>query len=880
MTIQTPRGPLQSLFAADSRIPMTDLSDYLCLLRVCKGLRSLLQIHGRLVVLGIAQSDFILAHLINIYSSFQQCESARFVFNSVPNHSVVLYNSMIRAYTRSSQNDNALKLYHEMLDGDTKPDKYTYTFLLKAFTGKLEFAEGVNIHRQVAKAGLESDMFIATGLIDMYCKMGQLECARELFDKMPKRDVVAWNAMISGFSQSKNSIVALNLFRRMQLSGVSPNSVSLLNLFPAVCKLVDLQLCRCIHGFVIRRDFQSQVINGMIDMYSKCGCVGDARSVFDRMCNRDNVSWGTMMAGYAHNGYFESVLELFEEIKKENRLINKVSVVSSALAASELRDLEKGKEIHSCARQQHIDSDILVATAVMMMYAKCGELNKAKRLFEGFNERDLVAWSALISAFVQSGFPKDALCLFREMLNEKIKPNGVTLMSILPACAEHSYLKLGRSIHCYSLKAGFDSETSTGSALVSMYAKCGLFDPARVIFHRMPCKDVVTWNALINGYAQVCYPSHALEMFDRLRSSGMKPDSGTMVGVVPACALSHDLDKGTYFHALIIKSGFQSDAHVKNALIDMYAKCGRLLLAELLFNEADYVKDEVTWNAIIAAYMHNNCSKKAISAFREMREGGLQPNMVSIVSVLPAVADLTALQDGIALHAYTIRLGYLANTLVGNSLIDMYAKCGRFDYAKKHFDEMENRDTISWNAMLAGYAVHGHGNHAISLFLQMQESNVMVDAVSFLCVLSACRHAGLVEEGRNVFRFMCDKHHFEPQLEHYACMVDLLGRSGLFDETMDLINEMPVEPDAGLWGALLGACRMHSNVKLAEVALNHLVKLEPRNPAHHVGLSNIYAQSGRWLDAGDTRLKLTDNGLKKITGCSWVEVKTGSTYLQ
>ncbi|GMH11560.1 hypothetical protein Nepgr_013401 [Nepenthes gracilis] len=255
--------------------------------------------------------------------------------------------------------------------------------------------------------------------------MGQLECARELFDKMPKRDVVAWNAMISGFSQSKNSIVALNLFRRMQLSGVSPNSVSLLNLFPAVCKLVDLQLCRCIHGFVIRRDFQSQVINGMIDMYSQCGCVGDARSVFDRMCNRDKVSWGTMMAGYAHNGYFESVLDLFEEIKKENRLINKVSVVSSALAASELRDLEKGKEIHSCAIQQHIDSDILVATAVMMMYAKCGELNKAKRLFDGLNERDLVAWSALISAFVQSGFPKEALCLFREMLNEKIKPNGV-----------------------------------------------------------------------------------------------------------------------------------------------------------------------------------------------------------------------------------------------------------------------------------------------------------------------------------------------------------------------------------------------------------------------------------------------------------------------
>ncbi|GAB4854845.1 hypothetical protein Ancab_023430 [Ancistrocladus abbreviatus] len=623
----------------------TDSSHYNRLLRACKDLNSILQIHARLIISGISQNYFTHAHLINTYVSFQQCESARLVFDSVEDPDVILYNSMMRAYTRSTQNGKALRLYHEMLEREIKPDKYTYTFVLKACTGKLDSGEGLNVHRQIMREGLQSDMFIATGLIDMYCKMGQIERAKEVFDKMPDRDVVAWNSMIAGLSQSVNPIEAVNCFKWMQIGGVKPNSVSLLNLFPAVCKLVDVRLCRSIHGFVIRRVLQSEVTNGLIDMYSKCGCVDIARCIFDMMCDRDNVSWGSIMAGYAHNGRFALVLELFDEMKRENRVMNKVCAVSSLLAASEFRDLEKGKEIHSLAIQQHFDSDILVATAIMTMYAKCGELEMAKQLFEGLKERDLVAWSALIAAFVHSGFPKEALCLFRDMLNEELKPNDVTLMSILPPCAELSCLKLGKSIHCYSLKAGIDSDISTGSALVSMYAKCGLFAPALVIFHRMPCKDIVTWNALINGYAQIGYPYDTMGMFYKLRTSGMKPDSGTIVGVLPACALSHDLDQGMSVHGLVIKCGFESDCHVKNSLIDMYAKCGRLVLAENLFNEPDFTKDVVTWNALIAGYAQNRCSNEAISAFCEMNSGELQPNVVSIVSVLPAIADLTALRE-------------------------------------------------------------------------------------------------------------------------------------------------------------------------------------------------------------------------------------------
>ncbi|KAJ9684198.1 hypothetical protein PVL29_016604 [Vitis rotundifolia] len=861
-----------SEFPSLSSSTYTNYLHYPRLLSSCKHLNPLLQIHAQIIVSGFKHHHSI-THLINLYSLFHKCDLARSVFDSTPNPSRILWNSMIRAYTRSKQYNEALEMYYCMVEKGLEPDKYTFTFVLKACTGALNLQEGVWVHGEIDRRGLECDVFIGAGLVDMYSKMGDLKRAREVFDKMPKRDVVAWNAMIAGLSQSEDPCEAVDFFRSMQLFGVEPSSVSLLNLFPGICKLSNIELCRSIHGYVFRRDFSSAVSNGLIDLYSKCGDVDVARKVFDQMVDQDDVSWGTMMAGYAHNGYFVEVLELFDKMKLGHVRINKVSAVSAFLAAAEMRDLEKGKEIHDCAIQQRVDSDILVATPLMVMYAKCGETEKAKQLFLGLQGRDLVAWSAIIAALVQTGYPEEALSLFQEMQNQKMKPNRVTLMSILPACADLSLLKLGKSIHCFTVKADMDSDLSTGTALVSMYAKCGFFTAALTTFNRMSSRDIVTWNSLINGYAQIGDPYNAIDMFYKLRLSAINPDAGTMVGVVPACALLNDLDQGTCVHGLIVKLGFESDCHVKNALIDMYAKCGSLPSAEFLFNKTDFTNDEVSWNVIIAAYMQNGHAKEAISSFHQMRLENFHPNSVTFVSVLPAAAYLAAFREGMAFHACIIQMGFLSNTLVGNSLIDMYAKCGQLDYSEKLFNEMDHKDTVSWNAMLSGYAVHGHGDRAIALFSLMQESQVQIDSVSFVSVLSACRHAGLVEEGRKIFHSMSDEYHIKPDLEHYACMVDLLGRAGLFDETLGFIKVMPVEPDAGVWGALLGSCRMHSNVKLGEVALDHLVKLEPRNPAHFVVLSSIYAQSGRWADAGKARSKMNDLGLKKTPGCSWVELK-------
>ncbi|KAK6933214.1 DYW domain [Dillenia turbinata] len=844
---------------------------HLRLLTSCKNLKSLFLIHAQLLVSGLQNNNQANTHLINLYSSFNKCNFSQLVFDSAINPPVILWNSMIRAHIRSDQIDEALNLYKKMIGFGVEPDKHTFTFVLKACVKDMNLEMGCEIHKEVERKGLESDVYIGTGLVDLYCKLGELSLAREVFDKITYRDVVAWNAMISGFSQSSYPDEAVLFFKKMQLVDVQPNSVSLLNLFPAVCKLKDIKLSRCIHGFVIKREFGSEVFNGLIDMYSKCGGVDVASRVFARMEGKDDISWGSMMAGYAYNGCYIEVLTLFDQMNKEKIKMNKVSVVSALLAAAEMGDVKKGHEIHDCSIQEGFDSDTLVATPLMSMYAKCGEPEKARKIFEKIQKRDFVAWSALLAAYVQIGFHEEALFLFREMLIEDLKPNRVTMMSALPACGELLHSKLGRSLHCYAVKTNVDSDMSTATALVSMYAKLGDFTAALSVFSGMPQKDIVTWNSLINGYAQIGDAHSAIETFRKLQLSGMLPDAGTMVGVIPASTLSHDLKQGSCLHGWVIKCGFELDCHVHNALIDMYAKCGSLLSAEFLFTK--FTKDVVSWNSMISGYLQNGHAVKAIASFHHMRLENQQPNLVTIVSVLPAAAYLAALKEGMAFHAYIIKVGFQSKTLVGNSLVDMYAKCGQLDYSENLFYEMENKTTVSWNAMLAGYAVHGYGDRAIELFTLMQELHVEVDSVSFVSILSACRHAGLVHEGKKIFYSMAERHHIEPDLEHYACMVDLLGRSGLFDETLDFIKSMPIEPDAGVWGALLGACRLHSNVSLGEVALDHLVKLEPGNATHYVVLSSIYAQSGRWGDAKTTRLKMNDTGLSKIPGCSWVEHK-------
>jgi pentatricopeptide repeat protein len=357
-----------------------------------------------------------------------------------------------------------------------------------------------------------------------------------------------------------------------------------------------------------------------------------------------------------------------------------------------------------------------------------------------------------------------------------------------------------------------------------------------------------------------------------MRRSGAQPDKFTFPRVLKACANLEALHQGREIHGDIVRRGLESDVFIGNALIDMYAKCGVLKTARDLFDKMPQ-RDIVSWNSVIAGYGQSGYCDEALNLFREMVLAGMKLDAVSIACGLPACASLGALRQGKEIHRYIIRTEIAGNGFVACALIDMHSKCGSIEDARQVFDRIPKEDLVVWNAMIKGYAMHGQGKSAVSLYHQMLLSGKKPDHITFLAVLYACNHAGLVNEGRKYFDSMGQHYGVRPRVEHYACMVDLLGRAGFLDEAQNLITMMPIEPNASVFGALLSGCRVHGNINLAECAANRLFELEPNNPGNYVLLSNIYAAAGKWEEVAKVRAVMKEKGLKKPAGCSWIEVK-------
>ncbi|CAH2058712.1 unnamed protein product [Thlaspi arvense] len=748
-----------SFILVAGEMPMASTA-LLRMLRECKNFRFLLQIHGSLIVSGLKPQN----QLVNAYSLFQRPDLSRTIFDSVRDPGVVLWNSMIRGYTRAGLHREALEFFGYMSEEKgIDPDKYTFTFAC-----------------------------------------------------------------------------------------VDIDHVTLYNLIPAVSKLEDNDVCSCIHGFVIKKGFASAFSSGMIDMYCKCEDLHAAECIFEQVMSKDDSSWGTMMAAYAHNGSFEKVLKLFDLMRNYGVRMNKVGAASALQAAGYVGDLEKGVAIHEYVAQQGLMGDVSVATSVVSMYSKCGELEIAEQLFLNIRDRDVVSWSAMIASFEQEGHHDDALSLFRDMMRVNVKPNAVTLTSALQACSGGiAASRLGKSIHCYAIKANIESELETSTAIISMYAKSGLFSPALKAFERLPVKDAVAFNALAQGYIEIGDASKAFDVYNKMKLHGVCPDSGTMVGLLQTCALCSDSDRGSCVYGKIIKQRFDSEVHVAHALIDMLTKCDALAAARSLFDKRGFEKSTVSWNVMMNGYLLHGQAEEAITAFRQMKIERFQPNIVTFVNVLHAAAQLAALRVGMSVQASLIRFGFGSHTAIGNNLVDMYAKCGMIELSERCFFEIRNKDMVSWNTMLSAYAVNGLASCAVSLFLSMQENELRLDSVSFLSVLSACRHAGLVEEGKRMFKDMEERHKIEPEITRKAC---------LFDEAVEMVRRMRVKASVGVWGALLSCSRMHCNVWLSNAALCQLVKLEPLNPSH-------YCQDRRRLGDGNDGSRV-----KKIPACSWIQI--------
>ncbi|URD90858.1 Pentatricopeptide repeat-containing protein, partial [Musa troglodytarum] len=384
--------------------------------------------------------------------------------------------------------------------------------------------------------------------------------------------------------------------------------------------------------------------------------------------------------------------------------------------------------------------------------------------------------------------------------------------------------------------------------------------------------DLVAWNAIVAGYAQNGMAERALEMVIRLQKDGRKPDSVTLVSALPACANVGSLKIGKTVHAFAMKAGFDSLVNVSTALVDMYSKRGAIETARLVFDSMR-LKNVVSWNSMIDGYGQNGDAEEAWRLFEKMMADGIQATDVTIMGALYACGELGDLEEAKWIHGFAIRLCLDKNIFVMTALVDLYAKCGSVRVARRLFDAMEERHVTTWNAMIDGYGTNGFGKSAIDLFEQMKRSSVKPNDITFLSVLSACGHSGLVQEGKKYFAGMKEDYGLEPNMDHYGCMVDLLGRAGRLHEAWDFIQKMPISPGISVYGAMLGACKIHKNVKLGEEAAQRLFELEPDEGGYHVLLANIYAAASMWEDVARVRTMMEKKGLQKTPGYSSIDLK-------
>ncbi|KAL3522953.1 hypothetical protein ACH5RR_015787 [Cinchona calisaya] len=731
------------------------------------------QIHAQIAVNGINNFGLLGTRILRIYILCGKFFDARKLFFQLNLCYASPWNWMIRGFIEVGWFDFAILFYFKMLGFGTCPDKYTFPCVIKACSGLQSLRLGRIVHRLIKDLGFELDVFVGSALIKFYAENGCIDDARYLFDKLPVKDVVLWNVMVNACAKDGNLVDDLiGLYRGMMMSEIRPNSITYACIL-SVCGLEKMVgFGAQVHGHVLRcgLEMDSPVANTLVSMYAKCQCLFDARKLFDLITVTDFVTWNAMIGGYVQNGYMSEALDLFRSMIAVGARPDSTTFTSLLPLFSELLSLNHTKEIHGYIVRNNIAVDVFLKNALIDIYFKCRSVEMACEIFNDSPAVDIVVCTAMISGFVLNGLNFNALEMLRWVLHKKMRPNAVTLASVLPACARLAALKLGKELHGSILKNGLESRCYVGSAISDMYAKCGRLDLARLAFLRISARDTVSWNSMITSCCQNAKPEEAIDLFCQMGLEGATYDCVTISAALCACANLPALHYGKVIHGFMIRGAFGSDLFAESALIDMYAKCGHLKLARCVFDMME-CKNEVSWNSIIAAYGNHGCLKDAIALLNEMKEDDFQP-----------------------------------------------------------------------------------------------------DHVTFLAVISACGHAGQVEEGKRYFDCMTQEFGIVAGMEHYACLVDLFARAGRLEEAFHAIKSMPFTADAGIWGTLLGACRVHGNVQLAELASNHLFHLDPQNSGYYILLSHVQADAREWEGVRKVRNMMKDRGVQKVPGYSWIEV--------
>ena len=751
--------------------------------------------------------------------------------------------------------------------------------LLQACGQRKHIEVGRRVHEMVsASTQLCNDFVLNTRIITMYSMCGSPSDSRLVFDQLQRKNLFQWNAIVSAYTRNELFEDAITMFYELiSETEHKPDNFTLPCVIKASAGLLDLGLGQIIHGIAMKMGLVSDVFvgNALIAMYGKCGLVEEAVKVFEDMPERNLVSWNSIIFGFSDNGFSQESFHAFREmlVGKESFVPDVATLVTVLPVCAGEEDIEKGMAVHGLAAKLGLSEELMVNNSLADMYSKCGFLSEAQLLFDRNNKKNIVSWNSMIGGYARGEDVNRTFNLVQKMQTEdaKMKADDFTILNVLPVCLGKSELRCLKELHGYSLRHGFQYNELVANAFIAAYARCGSLCSSEHVFDLMDTKTVSSWNALLCGYAQNSDPRKALDLFLQMTDSGLGPDWFTIGSLLLACSRMKSLHYGEEIHGFAVRNGLEADPFIGVSLLSLYICCGKPFAAQVLFDGMEH-RSLVSWNAMIAGYSQNGLPDEAINLFRQMLSNGIQPYEIAIMSVCGACSQLSALRLGKELHCFSLKACLTEDIFVSSSIIDMYAKGGCIEHSQRIFDRLREKDVAAWNVIIAGYGIHGRGKEAIELFENMQRLGLKPDDFTFIGILMACSHAGLVEDGLEYFNQMLNLHNIERKLEHYTCVVDMLGRAGRIDDALRLVEELPGDPDARIWSSLLSSCRIHGNLDLGKKVANKLLELEPEKPENYVLVSNLFAGSGKWDDVRMVRGRMKDIGLQKDAGCSWIEV--------
>ncbi|KAI5064650.1 hypothetical protein GOP47_0021320 [Adiantum capillus-veneris] len=702
-------------------------------------------------------------------------------------------------------------------------DRHTLLGVLKACGKQKYIACGQRSHGVLIKYGHAIDCLTGRALVYMYGKCGLLMEAQYVLDKVPSRNVSLWTCLIGAYADHGHARKALDCMKRMKLDGLLPNSVSFICILKACGDIRASHECLRIHCEIVKLGFEEDVFVGsaLVDAYSKSFYLLEAQKVVDVLPYIDSVILTPLLVSYGERGLSEKAFNCWKRILKEEIYLDVVTLKCSVKACGSTRSLEWGREVHIEIVKRGLEINLAVCNTLVDMYAKCGSLTEAEVLFHGLPVKDVVSWNILLHGYCEHDLGYKVYNCLEQMRRLGVPPTTVTFVCCLTTCET---LKVGQEMHLEVNKLGIESNKYVVSALVDMYVKFGLFTEALKGLDELTDRNIVSWTALIGGYAEHSLGEEAMHFFSKMISKGIPVDVVTFYCSLKVCGDKSALSRGQELHAFIVSEGFERDPYIGSMLVEMYATCGFLRDAEEVFYRL-LAPTVASWTSLIVGYAKNGLTVEALNSADTMQLQGLPMNAISYACSLRVCANAGVLNQGLKLYTRLVREGFERDCLIGKALVDFYAKCGLLLEAQNVFDKLPSISSVLWTVLMTGHACRGENLQIFELFRRTEEQGIEADKVTFLSLLTACSHAGLVDEGLYYFAYMYRGYGIAPSMDHLNCIVDVYSRAGQFERLSFLLEKMPFQPDLSTWHIILCMCRKWGDVVLGRHAFESALLL-------------------------------------------------------